>query len=60
MTDGPETLNAGTVVIDSDGDAWQNDVTGYWRSTFDETKSWSELVAFYGPVRVVWTPEGDA
>lgn len=52
---------AGSVVIDSDGDAWQRKYRGWLlaatRNDEDDYLTWSALSDCYAPIKIVYTPE---
>jgi hypothetical protein len=56
----PEEPEAGTVVIDCDGDAWQSEGWGCWSLARGDNEDYSEVpwskVNEYGPLKVVYTP----
>jgi hypothetical protein len=53
----PDEPDAMTVVIDKDGDAWQNrpgpGVERPWKSVTGEEKAWEELLPERGKLKVV-------
>lgn len=53
----PEEPPDGSVVLDGEGQAWQR-VRDRWRAAGDyDREPWS-VVCSYGPVRVIYQPEG--
>lgn len=53
----PEELPDGSVVLDSEGDAWQRD-DDLWRLAggSEPGRTWPGLLQAYGPVRVLHVP----
>jgi hypothetical protein len=60
----PAEPEHGAVVIDADGDAWQNDegewsLAGAWLENGEGRhyrQTWDSVVERYGPLKVVYTP----
>lgn len=54
----------GSVVLDQEGDAWQCYRFGakaVWRSLGDDMAlSWDSISDLFGPLRVIYTPEGES
>jgi len=54
----PDEPDAMTVVVDDDGDAWQNrpgpEVERPWKSVTGEERTWVELLTERGQLKVVY------
>lgn len=47
------------IVVDSDGDAWQRNVSGWYCVDTLAADTTVDLIEAFGPVEVAWLPPGD-